>query len=137
MFYSPGLVYAQYGYSYGKHFWTVKIQHVNTYNIRTPEEVGILKIGVTSKQGRFFKVIGRNLNYSFSKGEFMVYLALDCESRALTIFSSGNLKGEVIADLPMGVELFPAIQNKTQQKNSASQLKTTFSFEIREFNYDD
>ena len=60
------------------------------------------------RQGRAYKLVGVNVNYSLEKSEFVVKLILDCDARNLKIQTASE-KGWEVLPLSRHFPYIPAI----------------------------
>ena len=88
---------------------------------------GLMKVGVAVRQGRAYKLVGVNVNYSLEKSEFTVKLSLDCDARVLRVATPNG--GEVLP-LARHFPYIPAVQNKTPLRNHHYSLRTRIAFDL-------
>lgn len=123
----PGLIHATYGYFFGKYAWSVTIKLSTSGVIVNEDCPGLMKVGVAVRQGRAYKLVGVNVNYSLEKSEFTIKLALDCDARVLKVHTPSG--GEVLP-LSRHFPYIPAVQNKTPLRGHNYTLRTKISFDL-------
>lgn len=125
-----GIITALFDYSFGKVYWEVKLQQQSAHQ-STDDSSSSIKVGVTSKAGKSQIVYGSQINYGLNKNSIKIRVALDMDSRTLTIVNSNQSNPEIITNLPDG-PLYPAFQNKTN-KSSLSCVKLSVQFDLPPF----
>jgi hypothetical protein len=74
-FEKPGMVKATQGYSFGIHYWKIRIDFSMSYNYHK-DASGLMIVGVVTQKS---KLNGSTVYYSDSKGKFEVYVRLDAD----------------------------------------------------------
>jgi hypothetical protein len=119
----PGIVLAQYPYSFGKYTWEVKVLSSSLF--MSSDSQSVLKIGVAPVKSRH--VWGYCLPYTSFRGCVKIKVVLDCEQRTLVCYSPNIPSGEATVTLPEG-PLYPAFHNKPAS-NSTTSVKFMVSFD--------
>ena len=119
----PGIVLAQYPYSFGKYTWEVKVLSSSLF--MSSDSQSVLKIGVAPVKSRH--VWGYCLPYTSFRGCVKIKVVLDCEQRTLVCYSPNIPSGETTVTLPEG-PLYPAFHNKPAS-NSTTSVKFMVSFD--------
>ena len=115
-FTKSGLVYSIFDYKFGIISWEAKLQIQSP--ILSLDDCACLKVGIISKNGKNWTVIGSTINYGFTRNNFFkVKVVLDCEKGILSVFSANFPNGEIFNNLSKD-GWFPAFQNKTMNNSN-------------------